>query len=364
MKLHNIIFRGFKIIDRMIRYFLANLIKRINLCIKFIKIIVIDLLYRLIIKLDSAFLVIIKLINNLWNFYSTILSLPMIYTAKNFKVLLFVLLIAFTSVYFNFSVRWEISISNEFYYILITGTILNLLFIKFNLMVRLFNVLIKTSYYFLNHNISNNIILCYYLFNIICFIVLVSLVNCIEFNLTNYDLIIGEHAQIYTFLFSVIIAMIYLEHTVTDNIEINKIKMNKLSKILSIIFITSITYSFFIYITNVFNPISCDPTSSENYQVNRNNQQSDVTNNEQSNGNFQSSNNKDSNSNIQSNNQTNVNNQIFTNTNENSSNLGNTKNVNTELIQNKVKGKLYNPSLRDFNFQNFFEFKDSVQSNI
>lgn len=229
---------------------------------------------------------------------------------------------------------------------------LNLLLIKFNLLVRLFNVLIKTSNYFINHKISKNIILCYYLFNIICFIVLVSLVNYIEINLINYDLTIGEHAQIYTYLFSVIIAMIYLEHTVTDNIEINKVKMNTISKFFSILFIFSLSFTIFTYVANIINPILCEPTSSDNSQTNQNNQNSNISTNEQANGNQQTSsiiNESSSNStnltsdriNTQTNNQININNQLFTNENPSSSvNNGLQSNNNNKLI---VNGKFINP---------------------
>nr|YP_010470531.1 hypothetical protein N4M07_mgp033 [Inonotus hispidus]UVF38019.1 hypothetical protein [Inonotus hispidus] len=252
-----------------------------------------DLFYRLMNKLDFVYLEIIDSINNLWNFYSTILSLPMIYVAKNYVVLLLIIIIALSSIYFNLCFRLDISFSNEISYVLIAGVILNLLLIKFNLIVRAFNVLIKTTHYFINNKTKFNIIFSYYSFNIVCFIVLISLVNCIEINLINYDLTIGEHTQIYTYLFSIIFAVIYLEHTITDNIDFNKVKMNKLSKILSIVFIFSLSYTIFIYITNVFNPILCDSTSSDNHQINRNTQNSDIPNNDQSNGNNQTSN-KDS----------------------------------------------------------------------
>nr|YP_010470530.1 hypothetical protein N4M07_mgp034 [Inonotus hispidus]UVF38018.1 hypothetical protein [Inonotus hispidus] len=375
MKIYNIIFRSFKLINRkirinlqMVKYFFVKLLNRINLCIKFIKIMVIKLLSRVKIKLAYVFLLIINTINNLWDFYSTILSLPMIYIAKNFKVLIFILVIASTSIYFNFSIRWDISFSNEISYFLITGVILNLLLIKFNLLVRAFNVLIKTTLYFIKNNTKFNIISSYYLFNIICFIVLGSLVNLIENNLINYDITIGEHAQIYTYLISVIIAMIYLDHTVSDNIEINKVKMNKLGKLLSIIFITSITYSFFIYITNVFNPILCD-TTNDNQQINNQQVESSNTSNNVNNqtntqitttNEIENSNGNIANRNIQNNSQS-----VLSSNSTNSPNVENSINTRAILPNNKtiVNGKEYNPTLKVPNILNLHKYA-KITTNI
>lgn len=95
--------------------------------------------------------------------------------------------------------------------------------------------------------------------------------------------------------------------------------MSKTGKLLSSIFVFSITFSLITILTNIFNPILCEPTSSDNHQINRNTQNSDIPNNDQSNGNNQTSN-KDSatstprtyeNKFIQNNSQANVNIQTF-----------------------------------------------------
>ena len=74
-----------------------------------------------------------NLISKFWDFYSKILSLPMIYNPKNIITLLVILIIAFLSLCFNFCYKLEITFSNEIGYILITAVVFNLMLIKFNL---------------------------------------------------------------------------------------------------------------------------------------------------------------------------------------------------------------------------------------
>lgn len=159
------------------------------------------------------------------------------------------------------------------------------------------------------------------MFNFICFVVLYSVIKTIETNLIQFNFSLGEQAQIYTSLLATIVAIIYLDHIFNDSIEYKKIKMSKIGKIISTVFILSVTYSFFIMLTNMLNPISCDPTTNENVQANKNTQSSDTPNNsnEQLNGNNQylnnskTSNSKNNNDNpVQTNKQDNINIQNYT----------------------------------------------------
>lgn len=221
--------------------------------------------------------------NKFWDIYSSILSLPMVYTTKNLKVISIIFLMLFISLCFNFGC--DFLVNSGYSYMFLIGAVLNLTFFKFNLIVRFVNVFIKTTIYFVKNKLPLKIKTGYYIYNIICFVVLTPTVLAIENNIIDFNNIIGVQAQIYSYLLSVIFALMYLDHTYSDKIEYNKLKLSNTSKILSITFIFFIAYLYFIAITNIFNPILCEPTSGESPNINQDPQTSNIPNKEQDNGN-------------------------------------------------------------------------------
>nr|YP_010470515.1 hypothetical protein N4M07_mgp049 [Inonotus hispidus]UVF38003.1 hypothetical protein [Inonotus hispidus] len=218
----------------------------------------------------------------------------MVYTTKNLKIISIIFLMLFISLCFNFGCNFLVN--SEYSYMFLIGAVLNLTFFKFNLIVRFFNVFVKTTVYFIKNKLPFKIKISYYIYNIICFVVLIPTVLAIENNIIDFNNTIGVHAQIYSYLLSVIFALMYLDHTYSDKIEYNKLELSNTGKILSIIFIFSIAYLYFIAITNIFNPILCESTSGDNPEINQESQTGNIPNNEQDNGNNNNvnDNNKDS----------------------------------------------------------------------
>ena len=95
-------------------------------------------------------------------------------------------------------------------------------YLKFNLISSIINAFIKLPVHILiykNKNISNDVLIYYYLFSIIRICVMFLIIKNIQNNLYNYDQYSGELIIIYSSLLSAIITMIYIEHTFHDNIK-------------------------------------------------------------------------------------------------------------------------------------------------
>lgn len=81
------------------------------------------------------------------------------------------------------------------------------------------------------------------------------IIKNIQNNLYNYEQYSGELIIIYSSLISVIITMIYIEHTFQDIIEYKNLKCSKITQIFIIFSFICVFIYIFVTITNWINPI-------------------------------------------------------------------------------------------------------------
>ena len=110
---------------------------------------------------------------------------------------------------------------------------INIFYLKFNFIIRIFNILFKgLPYLFKERYIINNIILIsliYTILNIFYIIISLIIIFKINFILINYNLNIQEYVWIYSNLISVFLSIIYIDLIYYNNVELkdNKINFNK-----------------------------------------------------------------------------------------------------------------------------------------
>lgn len=225
------------------------------------------------------------------------------------------------AVYFNYILKNKIDSTVININVLIFIGFLNLLFVKFNIIVRFVNVMFKTTINYIKNKdklCSFNILISYYLFNITCLTIIILFVTDFEFNLIQFDSSVGYQIKIYTSLLAVIFAIVYLYHTFNDKINNKHTEITTIGKIFSTFFIFCMTFSLFVIIFNYFNPILCD-TGDDNREINQNTQYSNTPNN--------------------NNDQTNANNQT-NNLNDSSINNGQSSNNSGVMVQRSNKGSV------------------------
>nr|YP_010455095.1 hypothetical protein NYK79_mgp53 [Porodaedalea mongolica]UUA03937.1 hypothetical protein [Porodaedalea mongolica]WCF76697.1 hypothetical protein [Porodaedalea mongolica] len=153
--------------------------------------------------------------------YLSILSLPMVYRSKSKLIIVLILVMVISSIVFNSGLYN--SVSSNYGYLFVSATVLNIFFLKFNFIIRLFNVFYKSVIYFYaayrNGNSNNKIvptlriIIFYYLYNILCFVLTILLVLRLENNLAEYSNIIAEYSYIYSILVAPTFALMYIGYT-------------------------------------------------------------------------------------------------------------------------------------------------------
>lgn len=229
--------------------------------------------------------------------YLSNLSLPMVFKPKSISVLLLILIFILLSILFNMGMYYHYT-NSDILYILMFASIINLLFLKFNFVIRTFNVF-KSIFYFYNLNkivkvegkLSIKVPIFYYVYNIICFILSYYLIIKIQYNLFEFNFEIGEYVYIYSYLISPVLSIIYIGYISKEKFIYKKVILDKLGKFIHLLIIFTFVWSLLILVTNllVFKPILCDSTDSDNQQINKNVQNSTNPTNEQVNANSQNS---------------------------------------------------------------------------
>nr|YP_010455130.1 hypothetical protein NYK79_mgp18 [Porodaedalea mongolica]UUA03972.1 hypothetical protein [Porodaedalea mongolica]WCF76739.1 hypothetical protein [Porodaedalea mongolica] len=235
-----------------------------------------------------------KIIKQIVEIYLSILSLPMVYKSRSKLVLVLILAVVISSIIFNSGLYGYIN--SDYAYLFVSAAVLNIFFLKFNFIIRIFNVFYKSIIYFYNTYRGDNInkivpnlsvIIFYYLYNILCFTLTTLLILRLENNLSEYSNTIGEYAYIYSILVAPVLSLMYIDYISEEEIGYNRVVLNKLGKIIQFIIIASITWTTLILLFNFNNPILCD-TGNDNQQTNQNTQHNgDTTRNIQNNANNQ-----------------------------------------------------------------------------
>lgn len=265
-----------------------------------------------------------KIYREVVGLYLSNLSLPMVFKPSSKVTVVFILIMVILSVLFNLGVYSYFNSSVT--YLFVFASIFNLFYLKFNFIVRFYNVFYKSIIYFYKNSnkIKVRVMIFYYLYNIMCFILTYFIVVRIQNNLFEFNYSIGEYSQIYSYLLSPVLSLMYIDYISEDNVLYKQILLDKSGKIIHFIFIGLNIWSLLAVITNlvILKPKLCDTTGSENNQVNQKTQNGEHATNEQSKGNNQLThldNNPSSSRTyntrprhlVQTNSQGNVNNQIF-----------------------------------------------------
>ena len=185
--------------------------------------------------------------------YLYILSLPSGFKYNNIYVLLFIVVLTVNSILFTSGFLDNIILSSPLHIILIVLVVLYLLFIMFNLYIRLYNVLFRALSYHICKKYdpkSNFLRLCtyYYLYNIMCFLLSLILINRILTSLQLYNYNLYQYLLPLTIISCILIVTIYLDIKYnTDNLyndfNIKNIHYSKISILIQYIFAV-LSFSF------------------------------------------------------------------------------------------------------------------------
>ena len=92
-----------------------------------------------------------KILKNLYQkvigLYLSNLSLPMVYRVKSIPIVIFILGMVVLSILFNMGIYKHIQ--SNVVYVFVYASVLNLFFLKFNFLVRMFNVFVRSVVYFI-----------------------------------------------------------------------------------------------------------------------------------------------------------------------------------------------------------------------
>lgn len=321
-------------------------------------------------------MIIQKIYREFVGLYLSNLSLPMVFKPSSKATVIFILTMIIFTILFNLGLYKNFNSSIT--YMLVCGSIFNLFFLKFNFIVRFYNVFYKSIHYFYNlyknagstNKFKIKVVIFYYSYNIVCFILAYLIVVRIQYNLFEFNYSIGEYTQIYSYVLSPVLSLMFIDYISEDKVLYKQVLLDKLGKIIHLIIIGLIIWSLLAVITNLvlLKPILCDTTGSENNQVNQNTQNGDHATNEQSNGNNQIThldNNSSSSSSriyntrprqfVQTNSQGNVNNQVF---------KGKTPNVGLYLMEDSDEDGDLIQDNKQVNFNNQIKISKNIMLKI
>lgn len=125
---------------------------------------------------------------NIIELYLSILSLPMVYRPKNHLIVSIIIIMVTMSILFNSGLY--LYFHRSLICLFVSASILNIFFLKFNFIIRCYSVFCKSLIYFyknMNRSINGtvspivgksglNIIIFYYLYNLLCFILTILIV--------------------------------------------------------------------------------------------------------------------------------------------------------------------------------------------
>jgi hypothetical protein len=237
-------------------------------------------------------------ITNILNIYMKSMSLPMGFIPFNLYVLLFIITGGLLSYLFTSNLIFIISdyfINYKDYIILliISFTIFNLFYLKFNILIRLFIQIFKSLPYFyksLNNKIPTlytksyllKIMITYYLINIIFLLLSIFIIYKINNSLSIYNNDLYSITNIYSNLIATILGLIYIDYISSNEFKIINRKYNILFIILGIfILIIPFTYIYMFGLPfKIFNTIYCQPNNNGNLLMLENNEPINNDNND------------------------------------------------------------------------------------
>lgn len=240
-------------------------------------------------------------INNLklfLEYFLTVIGLPCGYRSKSKIFLILLLTLIVLSISYSSGIYKYLINNDEIVKYLIISVVIYSMFLKFNLIVRMYNIFIRSLKYFYSSKLNNKIIICYYFYNIFCLVLSTYLIYKLDNKLIEYNIMLYEVYSIYSVLISGILGYLYIDYLSNIRVNIYKIKSNKLTLFLTIIFSLSLIFTLSIVFVNLldlltsanfrlFNPILNDGGNSENTQANSNSQSSVTNANQQTNQNRQ-----------------------------------------------------------------------------
>nr|YP_009739361.1 hypothetical protein [Tricholoma bakamatsutake]QIC20205.1 hypothetical protein [Tricholoma bakamatsutake] len=183
----------------------------------------------------------IKIYKRNMEIFLSVLKLPSVYKIKKIKYLLIFLLLIISSFILNNGIIYDIQY-DLLRFLIFYLSIIFFLYLIFNLIIRIYNVFFRMFVYFRkqsnNINIDKNIIIGYYLYNIISLILTIILLYKLENSLINYDDTFLKYIYIYIFLCSIISSIIYIDYISEEIIVVKEVKIKK--------------FSFFFLLFNIF----------------------------------------------------------------------------------------------------------------
>jgi hypothetical protein len=174
--------------------------------------------------------------------YIQISSLPCGFLINNVYILLLIII----SFLFSFTLTTNLIYLFQdliiLFNIAIAISIVYLFYLKFNFIIRLFNIFIKSiSYtYFLFRNKLNGELkkmFWYYILNILISLVSLIIIFRISFWLNNYNKDLYSYVYLYTNLFSCLFGLMYIGYISNNPFKFNKIKLNVFSFFISFTFL-------------------------------------------------------------------------------------------------------------------------------
>jgi hypothetical protein len=169
-------------------------------------------------------------LNNIAKLYITIISYPSVIKLNNLKQLFILMILIISTLILTTGIIENIKYE-LIKIIIINFTILYFLFIIINLIVRIYNMLVRVAHYFLqNTHLERRVIIGYYFYNFLCIILTTILLYRVEFSMIQYDPTIINYINIYIF-FSLFISLIYVDYISALEFKINKINITKFTRL-------------------------------------------------------------------------------------------------------------------------------------
>lgn len=169
-------------------------------------------------------------LNNIAKLYLIIISYPSVLKLKNLKQLFILMILIISTLMlttgFIHNIKYEI-----IKLIIINFTMFYFLFIIINLIVRIYNMLVRVAHYFLkNTHLDRSLIIGYYFYNLLGILLTSILLYKLEISMIQYDPSIIKFIYIYIFV-AIIISLIYIDYISELEFHINKINITKFTRL-------------------------------------------------------------------------------------------------------------------------------------
>jgi hypothetical protein len=159
-------------------------------------------------------------LNNFLQLFLTVLSLPSVYKIKSIKQIFLLLILIISSIITTKGIIIYFDDLYIFKIIILKLTLLYFLFLIFNLIIRFYVMFYKILKYFIKNNIKKDLVITYYLYNIFCIIITLFLLYKIYKNMIILDINFQNYILTYIFLFSVVLALMYIDYISENEIKI------------------------------------------------------------------------------------------------------------------------------------------------